>query len=216
MRKIAVVLCGCGNQDGNEITETVSLIVALSEAGAQVQYFAPNIDVPARDFSEKPTGQTKNMLNEVMRFTVDGKVQDLKSLKTNDFDGLAIPGGMGNALNLSDWAAKGAQCTVLPEMEKAILEFHQQSKPIAAICMAPVLIARVLGAHHPTITLGNHPKMKAEVEKNGAVHEDCPVDDFITDRENKVITTPAYMHDAKPHEVFRGISGLVKEFIEMA
>jgi hypothetical protein len=32
-----------------------------------------------------------------------------------------------------------------------------------------------------------------------------------------VITTPAYMYDeAKPHEVFKGISGLAKELVEMA
>lgn len=216
MRKIAILLNGCGNQDGNEITETVSLIIALSEAGAQIDFFAPNSEVPGRSYEGQPTGSSKNMLAESMRFTVDGKIHDLKSLDVKKFDGLAIPGGMGNAINLSNWKEKGAQCSVLPEVDKVIREFHQQSKPIAAMCMSPILIARVLGSFRPTLTMGDHPDLIKEVEKNGVVHEICPVDDYITDRENKIISTPAYNYDAKPHEVFRGISGLVKEFIEMA
>ena len=101
-------------------------------------------------------------------------------------------------------------------MQKAIEAFYSQSKPIAAICIAPVILAKVLGSKGVTVTIGNDKKTASEIQKTGAHHESCPVTDFITDREHKIITTPAYMYDAKPHEVFRGISGLGKEFIEMA
>jgi enhancing lycopene biosynthesis protein 2 len=78
-------------------------------------------------------------------------------------------------------------------------------------------LAKVLGENKITLTLGNSSDAIKEVQKTGAVHEICPVDDFITDRHCKVITTPAYMYDeAKPHEVFKGISGLAKELVEMA
>ena len=43
------------------------------------------------------------------------------------------------------------------------------------------------------------------------------VDDFITDRENKVVTTPAYMYgEAAPHLIFTGIRKALKELVEMA
>ena len=217
MRKIAVVLSGCGNKDGAEITEAVSLIVALSEAGAKVQFFAPNLEITPKNFlTNSALPEKRNLMVEASRIT-RGEISDLKDLDAKSFDGVAFPGGFGAALHLCNWAEKGADCQVLPDLERVIREFHSQSKPIAAICIAPVLVAKVLGSKHPTLTLGNDPATKLEVEKTGAIHEDCPVTDYITDREHKIITTPAYMYDeAKPHQIFRGIFGLVKEFIEMA
>jgi enhancing lycopene biosynthesis protein 2 len=91
------------------------------------------------------------------------------------------------------------------------------TESIGAVCIAPVILAKVLGSYHVTLTLGESGDIIKEVEKTGAVHEACPVTDYITDRENKVITTPAYMFDdAKPHELFKGISGMAKELMEMA
>lgn len=217
VKKIAVILSGCGNKDGAEITEAVSLIVALSQAGAEIKYFAPNTEFEAKNFlTNQALGQKRNILLESARIT-RSQMNDLKDLKATDFDGLAFPGGFGAALHLSNWAEKGAKCEVLPAIEKAIKDFHAQSKPIAAICIAPALVAKVLGPQGVTVTLGDSKEVAQEVQKTGAQHEMCPVDDYVTDRECKVITTPAYMYDeAKPHQVFKGISGLVKEFIEMA
>ena len=40
--RAAVVLSGCGVQDGSEITETVALQIALSKHATSVMNFAPN------------------------------------------------------------------------------------------------------------------------------------------------------------------------------
>lgn len=40
--KAAVVLHGCGDQDGTDILEVTSLIIALSEVNANVKFFAPD------------------------------------------------------------------------------------------------------------------------------------------------------------------------------
>ncbi len=216
-KKIAVVLSGCGNKDGSEITEAVSLIVALSQAGAEIKYFAPNEDFTPKNFlKNEPLKEKRNIMVESARIT-RSQMQDLHELNADQFDGLAFPGGFGAALHLSNWAEAGAKCTVHPDVEKAIRTFHKQSKPIAAICIAPTLVGKVLGSEGVTLTLGADGEAAKEIAKTGAHHEVCPVTDYITDREHKVITTPAYMHDsAKPHEVFQGISGLAKEFMEMA
>lgn len=216
MKKIAVVLSGCGNKDGTEITEAVSLIVALSRAGVQVEFFAPDINFEAKNFlTNQPLGQKRNVLLESARIT-RSKIETLANLNPNNFDGLAIPGGFGAALHLCNWAQKGSQCEILPDLQKWIHDFYRQSKPIAAICIAPVILAKVLGKKGITVTIGSDKETIAEIEKTGAIHEVCPADDYVTDRENKIITTPAYMYDATPDQVFRGISGLAKEFIEMA
>ncbi len=216
MKKIAVVLSGCGYLDGSEITEAVSLLIALNQAGAETFCFAPNIDVPAMDHKSGQSAEKRNVLQESARIA-RGKVQDLAELDEKNFDAVAFPGGYGAAKNLSSWATEGAKSQVLPAVEKVILDFYKASKPIGAMCIAPVLLAKVLGNKKVTLTIGNDAATAAELAKTGAVHEECPVDDYITDRETKVVTTPAYMYDdAKPHEVFKGIFGMAHELVEWA
>lgn len=216
-KKIAVVLAGCGNKDGAEITEAVGVIVGLSQAGADIHFFAPNTEFPAKNFlTDELAQENRNVMLESARIS-RGKIQDINSLVAKDFDGIVFPGGFGVALNLCTWATEGAKCRVLPEVERVIQDFHKQSKPIGAVCIAPALVARVLGKHGVTVTLGNDKETIQELQKTGAHHETCPVEDFITDRDHKIVTTPAYMYGAaKPHQVFNGIQGLIKEFIEMA
>ncbi|UYL10073.1 isoprenoid biosynthesis glyoxalase ElbB [Bdellovibrio sp. SKB1291214] len=217
MKKIAVVLSGCGYLDGSEITESVSLFIALNQAGAEVSCFAPDIDLNEVDhITKSPTGTTRNVLKESARIA-RSEVRSLAELHAKDFDGLAFPGGFGAAKNLSNWAEKGAACEVNAEVKRVILEFFEASKPIGACCIAPVLLAKVLGKKKVTLTIGDDAATAAEIQKTGAQHEECPVDDYITDRETKVVTTPAYMYgNAKPNEVFAGIFGLAHELVEWA
>lgn len=200
-KKIAVILSGCGHQDGAEITESVSTLVSLSEAGASVQVFAPDL---------------KNILNEAARIS-RGQIKPLSELKAQDFDGLALPGGFGVALHLCNWSTEGAKCQVLPDAERVINEFYAQEKPIAAICIAPALVARVLGKKGISLTIGHDPETAKEIAKTGATHEICSVDDFISDRGHKIISTPAYMYaEAQPFEVFSGVRKAIRELVEMA
>jgi enhancing lycopene biosynthesis protein 2 len=220
MKKIAVVLSGCGNKDGTEITEAVSLIIELSKANVDVKFFAPNLEFKAQNFlTDQEPSTTRNMMVEAARIT-RSEIADLTQLNPDDFDGLAFPGGYGAALNLCEWSTKGSKGKVLKELDSIIKKFHEQSKPIAAICIAPVLLALSLGHHGIVLTIGNHKgehkEAVDEILKTGAEHENCPVDDYVTDRHHKVITTPAYMYEARPHQVYNGIAGLVKEFVEMA
>lgn len=220
MKKIAVVLAGCGHKDGTEITEAVSTLVALSEAGAVYTIFAPDLDFSVMNplaGTFEQTGESRNTLTEAGRIA-RGEIQDVKNLSADNFDGLVFPGGFGAAVHLCSWAKTGAKCEVQPDVERAIKEFYFDEKPIAAICIAPALLARVLGNKKITITLGKNDKITtAEIEKTGAIHEECEVNDFVTDRENRIITTPAYMFgNAKPHEVFTGVRKAIRELVEMA
>ncbi|MES3036732.1 MAG: isoprenoid biosynthesis glyoxalase ElbB [Bdellovibrionota bacterium] len=216
MKKIAVILSGSGHKDGSEITEAVSTLIALRQNDAEPFCFAPNIDVEEiNHLTGKPTGQKRNVLAEAARIA-RGQVQDLNSLVAKDFDGIIFIGGYGAAKNLSDWASKGAKATVNTDAERVIKSFYELSRPIGAICIAPHLVAKVLGSSHVELTIGNDKETAQEIEKTGAQHVECPVTDYITDRQHKVVTTPAYMYNTTPDKVFQGISGLVKEIVEMA
>ena len=68
MKKVAVVLSGCGYLDGAEITEAISTLVAIGQNGAEYSVFAPNKDVPETNhLTQKPTGQSRNVMQEAAR-----------------------------------------------------------------------------------------------------------------------------------------------------
>ena len=215
MKKVAVVLSGCGFLDGTEITEAVSTLISLSELGAEATCFALNEDAPSTDHATKAPQGSRNMLSESARIA-RGNAKDLTTLQEKDFDAVVFPGGFGAALNLSDWGKVGAKAKPHREVTRVIRAFHKASKPIGAICIAPTLVARILGSENVNVTIGNDPATAAEITKTGAEHVQCAVTDYVSDRDHKVLTTPAYMYEAKPHEVFQGIRRMIGELVEMA
>jgi enhancing lycopene biosynthesis protein 2 len=215
-KKVAVVLSGCGFLDGSEITESICVLIALSEAGVETSCFAPDIELnETNHIGAKTTGATRNVLQESARIA-RGKIQNLTELSEKDFDAVVFPGGFGAALNLSSWAKEGAKSKVNPEVARVIKDFHTAVKPIGAACIAPTLLAKVLGKQGINITIGDDTATVAEIEKTGAHHVRCAVTDYVSDRDHKLVTTPAYMYEAKPHEVFSGIRGMIRELVEMA
>ena len=75
-----------------------------------------------------------------------GPVENVASLTADsNVDALVFPGGFGAAKNLSDFAFKGTEMTVDPEIERILKEFKASGKPIALCCIAPILAAKVLG-----------------------------------------------------------------------
>lgn len=49
----------------------------------------------------------------------------------------------------------------------------------------------------------------------GATHVSCPVEEFVVDRENKVVSTPAYMLANRISEAADGIEKLVDEVLAL-
>lgn len=217
MTQVAVILSGCGHQDGAEIREAVLALCALSRSGAGVKVFAPDAAYPVVDHrTGKPTGETRNALAEAARIA-RGDIAPLASLNPADFDALVIPGGFGVAKNLSDLAEKGAQATVNPDFAKAVRGFAEERKPIGAICIAPAVVALVLGqSHKPTVTVGDDAGVAEVIASAGARHEPCATENIVVDEQNRIVTTPAYMRDDPLHTIAAGIDKLVHEVLNLA
>jgi enhancing lycopene biosynthesis protein 2 len=196
-KRVAIILSGAGFIEGSEITESVSTLISLSEFGAEVQAFAPP------EFTEDSS--------KITRFAV----RSLRELREIDFDALVFPGGYGAAKRLSNFASAGARAEVHADVVRCIREFHEASKPIGAICIAPAIVACSLPHHGLEMTVGGDPATDAELKKLGATPIPCTATDYVSDRLNKVLTTPAYMLDARPHEVFTGIRKMLRELVEM-
>ena len=98
--------------------------------------------------------QKRNVMTESARIS-RGSVEQLKDLKANsNVDAVVFPGGFGAAKNLSDFAFKGTDMTVEPEVERVLKEFKDSKKPIALCCIAPILAAKVLGSQVRHFPLG--------------------------------------------------------------
>jgi len=217
-KKIGVILSGCGVYDGSEIHEAVLTLLALDKRGAEMVICAPNVPqmhVVNHLTGEVAEGETRNVLVESARIA-RGNIRDIAEVKGDELDGLIIPGGFGAAKNLCDFAVKGPDCSVHPEVERLVREVHSQGKPVAAVCIAPALLARILGSESPALTIGNDAETAAALEKMGAKHLSCPVTDRVVDEEKKLITTPAYMLAQGIAEAAEGIDKTVATLLEMA
>ncbi|MNN53035.1 Enhancing lycopene biosynthesis protein 2 [compost metagenome] len=191
-------------------------LLRLSQRGAQVQCFAP--DIPQHHVINHLTGaesaESRNVLVESARIA-RGQIRDVRELQAADFDALILPGGFGAAKNLSDFALRGASCAVQADVLAAARGFAAAHKPIGLICIAPAMAARIYGAG-VQCTIGHDPETAAKLVDMGAEHIDCPVDDIVVDAQRKLVTTPAYMLAKSLAEAASGINKLVDRVLELA
>lgn len=212
--KIAVILSGCGHQDGAEIHEATLTLWAIHKNGCDYQCFAPNIDqfhvldhITGHEMQEK-----RNVLRESARIA-RGKISDLTTFTADDYDALIIPGGLGAAKNLSSYFREGTRCTVEPSVAKAVTDTYKAGKPIGALCIAPVILAQLIPG--VTLTLGQDPNSAENVALMGATHQKTTHGEVVVDRKNKIVTTPCYMLDARVDQIGQGADKLVREIIQL-
>ncbi|MFP4451737.1 MAG: isoprenoid biosynthesis glyoxalase ElbB [Desulfosalsimonas sp.] len=217
MKNVGVLLSGCGVYDGSEIHETVITLLALEQNGASTVCMAP--DIPqhhvVNHFTGQPTEETRNVLVESARIA-RGEITDIKHVRTVDLDALIIPGGFGAAKNLSDFAIKGKDAEVHPEVRRLITEMADAKKPTGALCISPAVLAKVLEDRHPQVTIGNDLGTAEAIEAMGGSHTVCEAGSIHVDTENKLITTPAYMIGSSISDIAEGIEKLVKKVLDMA
>ncbi|MGL5358760.1 MAG: isoprenoid biosynthesis glyoxalase ElbB, partial [Shewanella sp.] len=182
MKKIAVLLSGCGVFDGSEIHEAVLTLLSLSKAGVSYQCFAPDIKqlhVVNHLTGEVDASQTRNVLVESARIA-RGEVKPTTALDISQFAGLVIPGGFGAAKNLCNFALNGSECEVNPLVTEFIHEFVIAGKPVGFICIAPVMIPRLYG-QGARGTIGHDVDTAAAFNLMGGCHQSASVHEIVVD-----------------------------------
>lgn len=213
--KVAVVLSGCGVYDGTEIHEVVIGLLALARGGAEVVFAAPDraqAHVVDHRRGEVVAGETRNVLTEAARIA-RGNIRDLASLSAQDVDAAFFPGGFGAAKNLSNFAFEGANAQVDPEVSRFIRELYASKKPIAAVCIAPTLLALSLGEGR--VTIGNEAGPAAAIEARGGEHQNCPITECVVDEGRKLVTAPAYMLEGDILAVAAGIEAAIAHLLRL-
>ncbi len=219
MKKILVLLAGCGNKDGAEIHESVLTLLAIDKEGAKYECAAPNIEHKhvLNYIDDTVISEKRNVMIEAARIA-RGEILDLAKVSMKDYDALILPGGFGVAKNLCSFAFDGAAATVNPEAKRIINEAYDAKKPIGAICVAPALVALSLAEKNPEIilTLGTDKEANAALETIGVKSRDCLTTAFVLDEKNRIASSPAYMHgNSSISDLEKGISQCVKSVIEM-
>ena len=219
MKKIGVVLSGCGVFDGAEIHESVITLLAIDRAGAQAVCMAPDVDqmhVVNHLTGEVSDGEKRNVLVEAARIA-RGEIKDIATVKADELDAIVFPGGFGAAKNLSSFAVKGENCDVHPEVLRLVKEFAAKKKPQAALCIAPAMMAKIYedAPVKPTLTIGNDKDCISKIETMGSTHQECSARDFVFDEQNNVISTPAYMRGQSISEVAEGIEKTIHQLLKM-
>jgi protease I len=131
--------------DGVEQIEYTSPRRFLEEHGAQVHLVSPkNAGEFIQGFNHMTPGE---------KFPVE---KNVKEARPNDYDGLVLPGGVGNP----------DQLRLSPESIAFIREFSESDKPIAAICHGPwtLIDAGVALSKHMT----SWPSLQADLRNAGA------------------------------------------------
>ena len=218
MKKVGLLLSGCGVNDGAEIHESVIAMLALDRAGVEMELMAPNIDQMhvINHYTGQEMDEYRNVLVEASRIA-RGNIKDMAEISGNDIDALIIPGGFGVAKNLCDYAMAGSECSINPDVYRLISELQLLNKPIGAICIAPAMMAKIFGEQGASanMTIGFDEATSKDIESMGSVHVECKVSDMVVDEDNNLVSTPAYMEAQSIKEAADGIEKLVKQVLSM-
>lgn len=226
MKKIGVLLSGCGVYDGAEIHESVFTMLAIQEAGAE--YICISVNKPQHHVVNHLTGEemkeSRNMMIEAARIA-RGNVKDITEVDPADIDALVIPGGFGSAKNFTSWAFEGPEGMVLPEVKLLIVNMINIGKPVCALCVSPVVVSKALEDSdiHATMTLGTTEESSPYdikgfsdgIKQTGVEPVFKTVKEVQVDTVNRIVSAPCYMMDANMIEVRNNIKSAIEETINL-
>jgi len=219
MSIVAVVLSGCGYLDGSEIQESVVTLLTLDGFGVPYQCMAPNMlqrRVVNHLTGEVQADASRNVLEEAARIA-RGDVLDMSKVDATDYCAAIYPGGFGAALNLCDFAEKGAGSHLHPDVLTFGRAMAKAHKPQGFICIAPSLITGIYGVG-VQMTVGNKTEDEETIStlvSMGNRHVPLDATEMVYDEAHRVLSTPAYMNANSLSEVQEGIRKMVQQIVEL-
>ncbi|MCH2225228.1 MAG: isoprenoid biosynthesis glyoxalase ElbB [Crocinitomicaceae bacterium] len=218
---IGVLLSGCGVYDGAEIQESILTLLAIEEIGAKVQCISLDQDQHhvINHLTGEEMNESRNMLIESARIA-RGDIKNISDITPKDLDALVIPGGFGSAKNFTKWAFLGPDGEILPEIKLLLVNLVNVGKPIAALCVSPVVMAKALedSGISVNMTIGSNKEkspydidgFSSGLESTGATTTMKTIREINIDHENKIITAPCYMMNATILEVRKNIRSAIE------
>ena len=224
--KFGVLLSGCGVYDGAEIQEAILAMLAIKEAGHDYQCISVNQNQHhvINHTNGEEMDESRNMMVEAARIA-RGDIAEIGTIAPADIDALVIPGGFGSAKNFSKWAFAGPEGEILPEVKLLLVNMANVGKPICALCVSPVVLAKAFQGSeiHAKMTLGTDQNdspydiagFHAGIESVGAKSEMKSIKEISVDIENKIVTAPCYMMDVNIVDIRNNTQMAIAKTIEL-
>ena len=223
---IGVLLSGNGVYDGAEIQEAVLTLLAIDEMGWNAVCIS--VDKPQHHVINHLTGEvmdeSRNMLVEAARIA-RGQITPIENISPSDIDALVIPGGFGSAKNFTSWAFDGPASTILPEVKLLLVNLVNVGKPIVALCVSPVVVAKAFegSSIHPTLTLGSTSEpspydingFNEGLRATGSMAQERTIREVLIDPSNRIICAPCYMMEARITEIHENIQHALRALKEL-
>jgi enhancing lycopene biosynthesis protein 2 len=221
MLNFALILSGCGGEDGSDVREVVLLSYFLSQKGGKPIFFAPGWDQKevSDHLTKTVSPETRNVLKESARIAGES-IRDIGALSGRDIDALILPGGEGAIKNLSDLVGepKSAYLKPKPELQRIIREIFRRRKPIGACGVAALVVASALREILDTpltLTIGKDPQLIQQAEGLGAFHVLSRGTEAVIDSEHKLVTTPGGLLQLKITETALSMENLIDGMFEL-
>lgn len=224
--KIGVLLSGCGVYDGAEIHESVLTLLAIAEAGHEAVCIGvdKNQHHVVNHLNGEEQNESRNMMVEAARIA-RGEITEISEITPASIDVLVIPGGFGSAKNFTSWAFDGPESSILPEVKLLLVNMLNIGKPIVALCVSPVVVAKAFQDSNVKtfMTIGSDEAespydIRGFVEglsKTGVATTMKLANEINVDRINKVVTAPCYMMKSDLVTLRNNIANAINAGIEL-
>jgi enhancing lycopene biosynthesis protein 2 len=224
--KFGILLSGCGVYDGAEIQEATMAMLAIVEAGHEYQCISLNKlqHQVVNHITGEEQEEERNMMVEAARIA-RGDVKEVKNVPPVDLDALVIPGGFGSAKSFTKWAFTGPEGKIDDEIKLLIVNMINVGKPVCALCVSPVVVAKALEGSgiKPFLTLGSDQASSPYdikgfhdgIESIGAAAEMRTINEIQLDVTNKIVSAPCYMMDATILEIRNNVKQAIEATISL-
>jgi enhancing lycopene biosynthesis protein 2 len=197
MKRVGILLAGCGRHDGSDAQETVVLTLAVRRRGLRAIFIAP--DEVQRDVVDHASGNViddappRGVLREAARL-VRGPVRSLREVASGELEALVIPGGSGVVKNLClPGTGPLGVGPVRPEVGRLLEELRERRAPVAVVGLGEVVLAR-----HQDRPLDGAPMT-------------VPPGEIVVDEARGTLFTPGFMGTDEIAEAACGLERLVEE-----
>ena len=198
MRKVGLLLSGCGRYDCTEIHEAVLAMLALDRRSVEIECLAPagaRSEIVDHASGQLTEGESRSVLIESARLS-RGRIVPLREARASFLRALVIPGGQGVVRTLMIGAAEaGRRREADAEVDALVRAFVDQKKPIGTISLAGSLVSTILG-----LPLEEDPFS-------------VPPTEIRVDEARGLVWTPGYLTGDRPGEVSIGIDRMVDEVV---
>jgi enhancing lycopene biosynthesis protein 2 len=143
------------------------------------------------------------------------KIEDVKA---TELDAVIIPGGMRLFRGLCDSEAAGDTMKVDDRLKTLLRGVYRLEKPIGAFGPAVLLVTKALqgiARSGSVVTVGNDPKLQAEIEKSGAQTVATRPGEVVLDETNKLVTSGGELGTRRIGDVNAACENLLSGLTEL-